>query len=71
MVGIRSVGVSMGERQSKDSFFLFWRETNTKNLCARFPTRLEEDEERQGSRAVNREEVATVIKRQRSRRGSW
>ena len=27
---------------------LFWRETHTKGLRARFPTRLEEDEERQG-----------------------
>ena len=32
---------------------LFWRETHTKGLCARFPTRPEEDEERKGPWAVN------------------
>ena len=46
MVGIRSVGVGVGERQSEDSFVCFWRENYTKGLRARFPTRPEEDEER-------------------------
>ena len=44
--------------------FLFWRETHTKGLL----TRLEENEERESSRAVNREKLATVGKRQRSER---
>ena len=38
MVGIRSVGGSVGERQSEDSFVCFEHETRTKGLCARFPT---------------------------------
>ena len=54
MVDIRSVG--MGERQSEDSFVCFDN--------ARFPTRPEEDEERQGPRAVNRGELTTVRKKQ-------
>ena len=44
---------------------LFWRETHT-----RFPPRPEEDEEKQGPRAVNREELATVRERRRLERGS-
>ena len=54
MVGIRSVDVSVGDRQIKDSFFLFWRETHTEGLRTRFPMGPEDDEERQGPTAVNR-----------------
>ena len=56
MVGICSVGV--GGRQSEEFFVCFGvRPTQ------RFPTRPEEDEEKQGPRAVNREELATVRER--------
>ena len=42
---------------------LFWHKTHIKGLRARFPTRLE-TEERQGRRAVDREELVTVRERQ-------
>ena len=48
---------------------LFRRKTHKKRLCARFPTRLEENKERQGLRAVNREELATISEKWRSERG--
>ena len=38
----------------RGSLCLFWRETHTKSLRARFPMRPEEGEGRQGPRAVNR-----------------
>ena len=50
---------------------LLWRETHTKGLSARSPTRPGEDEERQGPRTVNRrEELATVRERWWSERSS-
>ena len=42
-------------------FCLFWCETHTKGLRARFPTRPEEDEEIQGPRVVNRKELARYL----------
>ena len=54
MVGIRSMDVSVGERQSKDSFVCFGAKLTQKGLRARFPMRPEEDEQRQGPRAVNK-----------------
>ena len=53
MVGIRSVGVGMGEYHSEDSFVCIGTKP-TKALRARFPTWPEEDKKRQGTRAVNR-----------------
>ena len=45
---------------------LFWRETHAKGLCARSPTRPEEDEGKQSPRAeqkkpVNRREQSTKV----------
>ena len=49
---------------------LFWHETHTKSLRARFPTRPGEDEERQGPKAVNRSRgKATVRERRAAKRG--
>ena len=51
-----SVGMGMGECQSEDTFVCFGAKPAQKSLCARFPTRPEEDEERQDPRVVNRRE---------------
>ena len=51
MVSIRCVGVGVGERQSEDTFDCFGAKPTQMNLRARFPTRPEEDELRQGPRA--------------------
>ena len=40
---------------------LFWRETYTKGLRARFSTRLEEDEGKQGPRSFNRRKQSTEV----------
>ena len=57
-----SVSMGVGERQSEDSFVYFGTKP-TQRACARFPTRPEEDEERQGPGAVNRRaETATLSK---------
>ena len=67
------VSVGVGERQSEDFFCLLWTETHTRSLCARFPTRPEKDEERQGLMAINRKkELATVKERRWSQKsGCW
>ena len=54
MVVIRSVSVGVSERQSEDSFVCFGAKPTQRGLLPRFLTRSEEDEERQGPRAVNR-----------------
>ena len=41
----------------RGSLCLFWRETHTKGLHARLPTRPEEDEGRQGTRAKQKKAV--------------
>ena len=41
---------------------LFWRESYTKGLHTRFPTRLEEDKEKQGPRAVNRSQKKAMVR---------
>ena len=41
---------------------LLWCETHTKGLCTRLPTRLEEDEERQGPRAVNKSQGKVTVR---------
>ena len=72
MVKIRFSGCWCGWAPVRKFFCLLKRETNTKGLYAKFPTRPEEDEERQGPRAVNRrEELVTVRERRRSEKRSW
>ena len=53
MLGIGCVGVWVLVRRS---LCLFWRETCTKGLCARFATRPEEDEGRKVPETVGRRE---------------
>ena len=45
----------------KESLCPFCRETHTKSLRARFPTRPEDEEKRQGPRGVNRREQSTEV----------
>ena len=52
----------------RGSLCLFWRKTHAKSLHARFPMRLEEDEGRQGPRAVNRREQSTEVRERRGAR---
>ena len=42
----------------RGSLCLFWHETHTKSLCARFPTRPEENEGRQGPRDTRTEQAS-------------
>ena len=51
---------------------LFWRETHTKDLRARFLTTPEEDEKGQGPRAVNRRRQSTEVgERRRLEKGGY
>ena len=60
-------GCGYGWAPVKGFLCLFWHETHIKG----FPTKPEEDEEKQGPRAVNREKLASVKERWRSERGRY
>ena len=63
MLGIRYSGC--GWLPVRRFLCLFWRETHTKDLRMRSPMRPEEDEGRQGPRAVNRRRQSTEERSQR------
>ena len=68
--GIRFCGCGCELVPVRGFLCLFWRETHTKGLRARFPTRPEEDEGRQSPKEVNRREQSTEVRgRRRSEKG--
>ena len=63
--------ISVGE-WVREFLCLFWCETHTKGLHVRFSMSAEEDEGRQGPRAVDRRKQSTEIReRQQSEKGDY
>ena len=61
-VGHSFCGCGCGWVPVREFLCLFWCETHTKGLRARFPTKTEDDEERQSPKAVNRSWGKVAIK---------